>query len=108
MATVKINNKNYTVPQLGFAHMQQLESEGISVVELIRKKQVFSMAAAAIIVCTGLSIEGANNLAEQHVLGGGKLDALYQAFSEAINESAFFKKLLEENADEENAVEAKK
>lgn len=101
MATVKINNKNYTVPQLGFGHMQQLESEGISIVDLMRKRQIFSMASALIIVCTGAPVESANNLAEQHVLGGGKLDTLYETFIDAVNESAFFKKLLEEGKSEE-------
>lgn len=102
MATVKINNKNYAVPQLGFAHMQQLESEGISIIEVMRKKQIFSMAVSTIIVCTGLPIEEANRLAEQHVLGGGELRSLCKAFTDAVEESTFFKKLLED-MNEENA-----
>lgn len=96
MATLKINNKIYEVPQLGFGHMQQLESEGISVVDMIKKKQIFSMATAITMVCTGLPVENANALVEQHVLGGGDLSPMYEAFTNAVSESAFFKKLLGE------------
>lgn len=96
MATkiIKINNKSYKVPELKFEHMEALESEGFNIIDMFRKKQLFAPVSAFIMVVVGCEKEEANYLAEQHVLGGGNLNELYEAFSEALYESAFFRKVL--------------
>lgn len=94
MAKIKINNKNYDIPQLGYGHMMKLESEGINVVDMFRKNQIFSLAGAFIIIVTDCSMEDAGYLAEQHVMGGGDIAIIHEAFLKAIDESSFFKKLL--------------
>lgn len=105
MSKIKINGKNYDIPRLGFGHMEMLESEGYDIVSMFRKKQMFAPTSAFIVLCVGCSREEANRLAEQHVYGGGNLGDIYNAFVEAIQESDFFKKILqmgEEDADQEN------
>lgn len=94
MATVKINNKNYEIPRLGFDHMEKLESEGYDVISMFRKKQVFAPASAFITLCVGCDREEANRIAEQHIYGGGTIDQIYSAFAKAIEESDFFRKVL--------------
>ena len=94
MATVKINNKTYEVPRLGYEHMEMLESEGINVVDVLSKRMVFSITTASIIVIVGCDKQEATRLAEQHVLGGGDIYPIVNAFDEAIDSSDFFKKML--------------
>lgn len=95
MAKIKINNKNYEIPKLGFGHMEKLESEGYDLVSMLRKKQMFAPASAFIMLCADCDRDEANRLAEQHVYGGGNLIDIYRAFSKAIEESDFFMKVLE-------------
>lgn len=94
MAIVTINNKKYPVPQLGFGHMEKLESEGYDVIAMFRKNQIFAPASAFIMLCANCDREEANRLAEQHIYGGGNMQEIYQAFVKAIEESDFFRKVL--------------
>lgn len=91
---VKINNKNYQVPQLGFKHMTKMEDMGFSLLDLFQKQKLFSMATAFVGVAADCSREEAENLIEQHIIGGGKIEEIYEAFNNAIEQSGFFKKLL--------------
>ena len=43
---IRINSKNYVVPQLGFKHMTKMEDMGFSVPDLFQKQKVFSIATA--------------------------------------------------------------
>lgn len=96
---IKINNKNYTVPQLGFGHMTQMEDMGFSVTDMLRKQKVFSMTTAFVGVVVDCDRQEAEHLIEQHVLGGGDIMDIANAFNQAVDQSGFFKKLLE-NAEE--------
>ncbi len=93
---IKINNKNYTVPQLGFRHMTQMEDMGFSVMEMLGRKQLFSIATAFAGIVVGCDRETAEELIQQHVLGGGDIIPIYEAFQMAVDQSVFFKKLLEQ------------
>ena len=94
MATVKINNKKYEVPDLTFRHLAMMEEQGFSVLDAFRKRQIFLMAMGFVCVVTGEDREEAERLLEQHVLGGGDIGDIYAAFGEAVDRSAFFKKML--------------
>lgn len=94
MATVKINNKKYDVPDLTFRHLAVMEEQGFSVLDAFRKKQIFLLAMGFVCVVTGEDREEAERLLEQHVLGGGDISEIYLAFGEAVDRSAFFRKML--------------
>lgn len=92
---VKINNKLYDVPQLGFGQMVKMESiSGTSLVTMFQRQQVFILAEAFVATIANCEKEEADRLCEQHVMGGGALEDIYAAFAEAVNESGFFKKVL--------------
>lgn len=103
MATVKINQKNYVIPQLGFGDMVAMEDMGFSVIEIFQKQKLFSLATAFTGVIVKCSREESEELLQQHVLGGGNIGDISQAFMEAARNSAFFKKLL--SKEEEDEVE---
>lgn len=94
MATVKINNKKYDVPELTFKHLAVMEEQGFSVLDAFRKRQIFLLAMGFTCVVTGEDRDEAERLLEQHVLGGGDIADIYVAFGEAVDRSAFFKKML--------------
>lgn len=104
MANIKINQKNYPIPQLGFKHMTKMEDEGFSIFDLFQKQKLFSMATAFVCVVADCDRGESENLIEQHVLGGGDVADIYSAFNKAVDESGFFKKLLE---GEEKATKTK-
>ena len=91
---VKINNKNYDVPELTFKHFTKMEEQGFSIVEAFQKKQMMLMAMGFTCAVTWLDREEAEDLLEQHVLGGGDIRNIVNTFGKAINESDFFKKML--------------
>ena len=108
MATVKINNKKYDVPDLTFRHMAMMEEQGFSVIEAFRKKQIFLLAMGFVCVVTGEDREEAERLLEQHVLGGGDIADIYLAFGEAVDRSAFFRKMLGLEEEEQKKTKTSK
>lgn len=97
MATVKINNKTYQVPELTFRHSRMFEQMGLPLTGLNSPSYFFTAVAAFIAVCVNCPVEQAEYLAEQHVMGGGDLQDIYTAYANAIGDSGFFKKLLQES-----------
>lgn len=92
---IKINNKNYTVPQLGFREMAKMEQIAEdSIITIFQKQQIFVLSEAFVGIVANCDKDEAGILCEQHVLGGGKLEDIAIAFNDAVNESDFFKKLL--------------
>jgi len=95
MSTVKINNNTYNVPELTFAHSKILEQCGVPLRRLIDPDLAFTICSAFVAIVTNNDLEDADHLLEQHILGGGTLDEVYGAYVQAVTESGFFKKLLE-------------
>lgn len=102
---LKINHKNYDVPELTFKHFTIMEEQGFSIIEAFQKGQMMLCAMGFVCAVVGCDRAEAEHLIEQHVFGGGKLQDIINAFSRAVNESDFFKQMLgmnEENAEMEN------
>ena len=66
--SIKINNKEYEVPQLGFKDMVAMEDMGFSIIDLFQKQKVFSVATAFVGICAGCSRDEAERLIEQHII----------------------------------------
>lgn len=94
MSTVKINGKAYAVPELNFRHSKLMEQMGLPVEGMVSRKYLFTAVSAFTAITVGCEPEQADHLIEQHILGGGDLEGIYKAYFTALNESAFFKKLL--------------
>lgn len=102
MATVKINNKTYQVPELNFAHSQIMEQCGLPVEGMVSRRYMLTAVKAFVVIVTKAEPEYAAELIQQHILGGGGLDDIYTAYAQAIKESGFFKKLLHLDEVEKN------
>jgi hypothetical protein len=94
MVKVKINGKNYNVKEMNMAEYTKMEEQGFSIIEAFRKKQLTLIAMGFVCVAVGCDREDAEYLITQHVLGGGNIIEITNAFADAIAESDFFRKML--------------
>ena len=106
MSTVKINQKNYTVPELTFRHLPLMEKSGLSVLDMASGKYIFTTVEVFTAIVVGCDTDYADHLLEQHILGGGDIQPIFEAFTKAVNESGFFAKLLEEKKTPAKATRA--
>lgn len=91
---IKINNKNYTVPELTFKHFTKMEEQGMSIGDVFGKRQTMLAAMGFVCVVAECDREESERLIEQHVLGGGDLEPIAHAFFNAVMDSDFFCKML--------------
>ena len=96
MASVIINQKTYTIPQFTFGEIRQLEEYGCPILNLAdAKNHLFGTLAAFVAVTTKTDLVEADRLLTQHVMGGGDISEPFVQFITALQESAFFTKMLE-------------
>lgn len=105
MATVKINNKKYEVPELNFRHSKLMEQMGLPVEGMMSRHYIFTIVSAFTAIVAKCEPEQADYLVEQHIMGGGSLESIFEAYAQAVNDSAFFKELLHLNKKEEKSTE---
>lgn len=89
-----VNNKVYFVRELDFNYLADLDMEGIDVTKIA------SVAALGFFLsyCSNgkLTRQEANSEISQHLINGGKMDDISEAYKDALEESAFFRALLGE------------
>lgn len=108
MVKVKINNKTYNVPELQFGDYTHMESQGISITEAFSRGQMTLIAMAftcAVLKCDRAEAE---RVVTQHILGGGSMFDITDAFAEAVKQSDFFKKMLGLETEEPKKNQKKK
>lgn len=103
MVKVKINNKTYQVKELDFKDYTKMEEQGFSILDAFRKKQLTLIAMGFVCAVVGCDREDAERLLTQHVLGGGNIIDITNAFGKAVAESDFFQKMLGVNESEETS-----
>ena len=95
MSKVKINGKDYTVPELTFRHLPMMEKCGLTLKDMTSSRYIFTTVEVFTAIVCEWEIEQADYLLEQHILGGGNVLTIYDAFMDAMRDSGFFKTLLE-------------
>lgn len=105
---VKINNKNYDVPELTFEHFTKIEEQGFSIVEAFRKNQMLLLAMGYVCVVADCERDEAERLIEQHILGGGDLGDIISSFGKAVDNSNFFRKMMYQKAEQKKTAEETK
>lgn len=91
---VKINQKTYKVPELTMEHYVKMEEQGFSIIEAFQKRQMMLVSMGFVCAVVGCERDDAEKLLTQHVLGGGNIVDIVNAFSKAVAESDFFMKML--------------
>lgn len=108
MVKVKINGKNYNVKEMAFAEYTKMEEQGFSILDAFRKKQMTLIAMGFVCAVVGCDRDEAERLITQHVLGGGNIIDITNAFADAVAESDFFQKMLGMTQDEQETPETPK
>lgn len=102
MSTVKINQKNYEIPELTFRHLPLMEKCGLSLRDMMSSKYIFTVVQTFTAIVVECDTDQADYLLEQHILGGGTVMPIYDAFMDAMRNSHFFKTLLERGQEKKN------
>lgn len=96
MATVVINQKTYTIPQFTFGEIRQLEEYGCPIMNIAdAQNHLFGTLAAFVAVTADVDLREADRLLTQHVMGGGDIGEPFVTFVNALQDSAFFTKMVE-------------
>lgn len=104
MATVKINQKTYQVPELTFEHSMMMEQMGLPMSEISSGKRIMTAISAFTAIVAKCDQERADHLVQQHVMGGGDIRDIYKAFVNAVENSGFFKQMMLMGEQEEESV----
>lgn len=95
---MRINGRDYRVPELGFNTVCDLEEKGISIYDIINpkvlKKKFMSIIRAFVGLATGLEPEESSALIEEHLLNGGTMDGWLDEIIESVEKSGFFQQLV--------------
>jgi len=95
---MKINGKEYKIPEIGFDAVCQLEETGFSLFDIQNpKKKFMTIIRAFVALATGLEPEDASHLIEQHLLGGGKMDGWMEEIVKAVETSGFFQAVMKKS-----------
>lgn len=96
MAKVVINNKSYDIPQFTFGEIRQLEEYGCPIMNLAdAQNHLFGTLSAFVAVTAKVDLAEADRLLTQHVMGGGDISEPFVTFINALQDSAFFTKMVE-------------
>jgi N-glycosylase/DNA lyase len=102
MIQFTINKKVYYVEkELDFKYLVMLDKNGIKVTNVAGLAAVNCFLAYV----SGMPEEIAANEISQHVINGGKLDDIVNAYAKALEESGFFRALMEQAEERQAEVE---
>ncbi len=91
---VKINKKTYEVQELSIGAYAHIEEQGFSIITAFHKQQSMLLAIGLVCGILGCDRAEAEHVIEQHILGGGTIFELSNAFMELAYESDFFRKMV--------------
>lgn len=106
---ISVNGKEYKEAELTFNAVCELEEMGCSLTSI--KNSSFNVARAYLALCMGggnSAKELAGQEIQKHILAGGDISAIVEAFGKAIENSDFFQALNKNKETETTALESKK
>lgn len=102
---VVVNGKSYSPAEMNFNNVCRMEELGAPITS--HKELTLSTVRAYFAICAGIGLDEAGAEIEAHMVGGGELKEISEAYAEAIEESDFFQ-ALKKNAEAETSKETKK
>ena len=105
MEKMTINGRVYPAKELDFNFVCELGNQGINIDEIDSK--IFPAIRTYVAWCMGTTVEVAGEEINQHIINGGNLDELSNAFANAGETSGFFR-AINKTTTESNSAKAKK
>lgn len=103
---MNLNGKQYTIPELDFNAMCQLEEMGVALVSL--DKKVMSTIRGFLALAMRTDIDTAGKALETHIINGGDLTEIMNEINKAVEESGFFQALQQKQKTSAPAGKSKK
>lgn len=103
---MKINNKEYTLPELNFNTLCELEDMGVSLSDFNTK--AMSTVRAFIALEMGGDLNKAGKEFEAHLINGGDVKQIVDEINKTVNESGFFRALAESSPKRDAKSRSKK
>ena len=88
---MKINNKEYKIPELSFNAMCQLEEMGVNFADM--EKKTLSTVRGFLALAMDGDLEKAGAELEAHLVAGGNVEDVVVEIGKAVEESGFFQAL---------------
>lgn len=103
MEKFTINGKVYFAKELDFEYLVMLDKNGVSVSNVTGVAAINCFLA----YCSGMDETRAAKEISQHVINGGKLGDVVEIYAKKLEESDFFRALMEQTTEPQEEVEAK-
>lgn len=94
MNTFSLNGKEYIAQAFDFNLICELEDMGVTMDNMDNKAMNFIRAYVS--KCMGASVHTAGYEINAHIVGGGKLDGIFDVLSSEMEKSDFFRALSQE------------
>jgi hypothetical protein len=91
---MKIDGKNYPIPEINIAVMKELEQYGVYFVYGETYKSILTLVSAFLCVSASITPEKANEVIEKQILSGGGLNDWLEDISNALETSEFVKQIV--------------
>jgi hypothetical protein len=87
---MRINGKEFRIPEIGFGTVRKLEGYGVSIFDMNFKKKFITIINTFVCISLNIEPDDADYLIEQHLLGGGSFDGWMEEINKAVETSPFF------------------
>lgn len=88
---MKINNKEYTIPELSFNAMCKLEDMGVNFADM--EKKTLSTVRGFLALAMDGNLDKAGTELEKHLASGGNIEEVVTEIGKAVEKSGFFQAL---------------
>ena len=85
---MKLNNKEYKIPEITFNTICDLEEMGVDLSGI--NKKALSTVRGFLALAVGGDLEEAGRILEEHLVNGGGLEEVLREIEEALVKSGFF------------------
>ena len=106
---VTINDVVYEVPELDFNAVCELQELGVNIMNPKAMRRNAVNAARAIVAwIMNTEVEDAGVEIQEHIIGGGSLEVIFEAFSTAVSNSGFFSAMQNRKTPQDHKRKAQK
>lgn len=99
-----INGKFYKDADLNFNTVCKMEDMGAPITNI--SENIMSTVRAYVALCMRCPLEKAGEALEAHIINGGNIKDIVEAFNRKVEESGFFQALRKKSEEQEAAEEA--
>ena len=90
MSEITINGRNYTVPELDFNAVCDLEEKGVNILNMGNDMKIATMVRGLTAWIMNVDLATASREIQAHIQNGGNVMDILNSFTAAVDNSGFF------------------